>query len=189
MREELFSLFKERAEMVSAEVHRVKDVQRAVEFIRNALSEIASEQPGETEALLLRGSLLEGVNPAELELPGAKVYDENFDRLAPGVMIGISQLDLAIADTGTLCQDATDVKKRLVSTLPSVHIALVPTGGLVANLAEALEKFQGQVPGYLAFITGPSRTADIERVLTIGVHGPERLIVLFIDEVGGGSLA
>lgn len=188
MSEELFSLFKERAEMVSAEVHRVRDVHRAVEFIRNALREIASEQPGVTEALLLRGSLLEGINPAEFEQPGAKVYDDNFDRLAPRVQVGISQLDLAIADTGTLCQDATEVNKRLVSTLPSVHIALVPTGGLVANLAQALEKFQGRVPAYLAFITGPSRTADIERVLTIGVHGPERLIVLFVDE-GGGSIA
>ena len=39
--------------------------------------------------------------------------------------------------------------------------------------------------GYLSMITGPSRTADIERVLTIGVHGPERLIIIFVDELGG----
>jgi L-lactate dehydrogenase complex protein LldG len=39
--------------------------------------------------------------------------------------------------------------------------------------------------GYLAMITGPSRTADIERVLTIGVHGPERLIIIAVDELGG----
>jgi L-lactate dehydrogenase complex protein LldG len=39
--------------------------------------------------------------------------------------------------------------------------------------------------GYIAFITGPSRTADIERVLTIGVHGPQRLIIVAVDELGG----
>jgi hypothetical protein len=40
---------------------------------------------------------------------------------------------------------------------------------------------------YLAMITGPSRTADIERVLTIGVHGPERLVIVFVDEMGGSD--
>lgn len=188
MKEELFSLFKNRAENVSAEIYRAQDVCQAVGIIRSLLNQIAVDKPGATEALLIRGSILADIKPEELEQPGVKVYSDNFSGLAPRVQVGISQLDLAIADTGTLCQDATDVNMRLVSTLPGVHIALVPTDGLVTNLAEALEKYQGMVPGYLAFITGPSRTADIERVLTIGVHGPERLIVLFVDQVGGGSL-
>ena len=191
MTDELFSLFKHQTEKVSAEVYRVQGIQQAVATIKSILNQIAIDRTELTQVLLLRGSILADASLAELDQPGVEVQEDNFSGLAPSVQVGISQLDLAIADTGTLCQDATEVSKRLVSTLPPVHIALVPTAGLVDNLGDALEKYhsqgEGQVPGYLAFITGPSRTADIERVLTIGVHGPERLIVLFVDQVGGDN--
>jgi L-lactate dehydrogenase complex protein LldG len=48
------------------------------------------------------------------------------------------------------------------------------------------QKSEGPPP-YLSFITGPSRTADIERVLTLGVHGPERLVIVCVDDLGGGQ--
>ncbi len=89
--------------------------------------------------------------------------------------IGISQMDWGKADTGTLVQDATAVEKRLVSTLPLIHIALIATGKILPDLPSLLGAIDPRQAGYIAFITGPSRTADIERVLTIGVHGPERL--------------
>jgi len=50
-----------------------------------------------------------------------------------------------------------------------------------------LTSVEPNVTGYIALITGPSRTADIERVLTIGVHGPERLIIIFVDQLGGAN--
>jgi L-lactate dehydrogenase complex protein LldG len=108
--------------------------------------------------------------------------------------VGISQMDFGIADTGTLVQNATAVEQRLVSTLPSIHIAIVETGTIVPDLPAALGRFspgQGSAaagpPPYLSFITGPSRTADIERVLTIGVHGPERLVIVCVDDLGGAQ--
>ncbi len=82
-------------------------------------------------------------------------------------------------------QDATAIDKRLVSTLPFIHIALVATASLTPDMPTWLTQVQPMDSGYLSLITGPSRTADIERVLTIGVHGPERLIIIFIDELGG----
>ena len=99
--------------------------------------------------------------------------------------IGISQMDWGKADTGTLVQDATEVEKRLVSTLPLIHIALVATGKILPDLPALLTVIDPRKMGYIAFITGPSRTADIERVLTIGVHGPQRLIIVAVDELGG----
>lgn len=105
--------------------------------------------------------------------------------------IGVSEADFAIAETGTLLCDATDINARLVSTLPPVHVALVNADRLVAGLGEAIGPYvrgdRGPLPGCLSFISGPSRTADIETILTIGVHGPSGLHIIFVGRPGGGD--
>jgi len=98
--------------------------------------------------------------------------------------IGVSQMEWAIADTGTLVTDAAPVERRLVSTLPVIHMAVVATDALEADMPAALARIHPNQCGYISMITGPSRTADIERVLTIGVHGPSRLVIVFVDELG-----
>ena len=86
--------------------------------------------------------------------------------------VGVSEMEWGLADTGTVVQDATDPALRLVSTLPEIHVALLPASRILPGLADVLPKLDpGRAP-YISFVTGPSRTADIERVLTIGVHGP-----------------
>ena len=77
------------------------------------------------------------------------------------------------------------VEKRLVSTLPNIHIAIVETGRLVPDMPAVFANIRPEQTNYISFITGPSRTADIERVLTIGVHGPEKLIIVFVDDAAG----
>ena len=173
----LYEMFKSRAEVASAEVHRFPDQAKACEFVLELLKEqgvAEGPQPGAVWA----GRRL-------MEAPGLS-YDVTREAAA-GAKVGISEMDWALADTGTLVQDATEVEKRLVSTLPPIHVALVGTGQLLPDLAAVLGRIQPSKAGYLAMITGPSRTADIERVLTIGVHGPLRLIVVFVDEAGRGN--
>jgi L-lactate dehydrogenase complex protein LldG len=80
-------------------------------------------------------------------------------------------------------QDASAVDKRLVSTLPPLHIALISTAALLPDLGALFARVDPSKAAYLSFVTGPSRTADIERVLTIGVHGPERLIIVLVDDL------
>jgi L-lactate dehydrogenase complex protein LldG len=63
----------------------------------------------------------------------------------------------------------------------------VPAAGLLPDLPSLLKRVDPKKLSYLALITGPSRTADIERVLTIGVHGPKRLVVLFVDDLPSAS--
>lgn len=101
---------------------------------------------------------------------------------AAAAKVGISQLDWAMASTGSLIQNAAAIEQRLVSTLPAIHIALIATSRLVPDYAAVFARIRPEQTNYLSFITGPSRTADIERVLTIGVHGPEKLIIVFFDE-------
>jgi len=96
--------------------------------------------------------------------------------------VGISTAQAGIAETGTLILDSACERHRLVSLVPPVHIAIINASAIVATLADALTLLQkAEISPTITFITGPSRTADIELTLTIGVHGPQELYVI-VDE-------
>src|SRR5262245_1575367 len=94
--------------------------------------------------------------------------------------VGISNAQAAIAETGTLVLDSTCERHRLVSLVPPVHIAIVNASSIVETLSDALTLLQKdkEISPAITFITGPSRTADIELTLAIGVHGPRELYVI-----------
>ena len=181
----MFDKFKSRAEAVSAEVHRFYTKDEALMFIIDVLKkEAVSDSPG-AYAVWADCPFLKGIDRAVL---AGKIPGLTFDvtrETAAAAHVGISQMDWAIANTGTLAQDSTPVEQRLASSLSFIHIALVPTERLLADMPSLLTKINPKESGYIAMITGPSRTADIERVLTIGVHGPQRLIIVFVDDLRG----
>ena len=181
----MFATFEARAQAVSAEVHRYGTRQEAVQFLLDFLrAEAVADAPG-SYAVWADCPFLAGIDRAELarQVPGLSFGVTR--EAAAAAKVGISQLDCAIAATGTLVQDATPVELRLASTLPTIHVALVPTGELYPDLAAVVARLDPRHAPYISMITGPSRTADIERVLTIGVHGPKRLVVVFVDELEG----
>ena len=94
--------------------------------------------------------------------------------------VGITSAQAAIAETGTLVLDSTRERHRLVSLVPPVHIAIVEASTIYATLGETLSTLQNgqELSPAITFITGPSRTADIELTLTIGVHGPQEIYVI-----------
>lgn len=94
--------------------------------------------------------------------------------------VGITTAQAAIAETGTLVLDSSRERNRLVSLVPPVHIAIVDASSIFQTLGEALAFIHqdGNISPAVTFITGPSRTADIELTLTIGVHGPQELYVI-----------
>jgi L-lactate dehydrogenase complex protein LldG len=180
----MYQQFKARAEGVSAEVYRCETKSAAVErVIRLLQEEGVADRPG-AYALWADGTFLEGMDRQTLPaVPGLKF--EVTQELAADARFGISQMQWALADTGTLVQDSSAIEQRLVSSLPTIHIAIAPTDGILPDMPTLLTRLTPDKSGYIAMITGPSRTADIERVLTIGVHGPERLIIIFCDALGG----
>lgn len=97
-----------------------------------------------------------------------------------GFDVGITSAQAAIAETGTLVLDSAHERHRLVSLVPPVHIAIVDASTIYATLGETLAMLQNgkELSPAVTFITGPSRTADIELTLTIGVHGPQELYVI-----------
>jgi L-lactate utilization protein LutC len=96
--------------------------------------------------------------------------------------VGITTAQAAIAETGTLVLESDTERHRLVSLVPPVHIAIVDAESIVPTLGDALKLVAREnaldMSRTVTFITGPSRTADIELTLAIGVHGPKELYVI-----------
>lgn len=104
--------------------------------------------------------------------------------------VGISGANIAIAETGTIVIVSNEGNARLVTSLPPVHICILTPEKIVETIEEAstilkvLPKIStGQnITTYVSFITGPSRTADIEKEIVLGAHGPEELHIVIIDD-------
>ncbi|MFP4516889.1 MAG: lactate utilization protein C [Desulfovibrionales bacterium] len=104
---------------------------------------------------------------------------------AGGIDIGLTVVQYGIAETGSLVLDATNEDLRLATMIPEIHMAVLPVEMVFDDETGFLQEFSTRDTtraSYWSFITGPSRTADIERVLTIGVHGPLELHILLLEE-------
>ena len=101
------------------------------------------------------------------------------------VDVGITSAQAGIAETGTLVLDSSVERNRLVSLVPPIHIAILDASKIFLTLGETLAALQAgeELSPAITFITGPSRTADIELTLTLGVHGPQELYVIINDGV------
>jgi len=101
--------------------------------------------------------------------------------------LGVSVGRLAVAETGSVLLGSNDPRARMVGMLARTHVVVVGADALVSSLDDAATRIRALArPGpdqlrYVGFVTGPSRTADIERVLTIGVQGPRALHVVLIE--------
>jgi L-lactate dehydrogenase complex protein LldG len=104
--------------------------------------------------------------------------------------LGVTVAAHALADTGTLVVFASAGEHRLDSLLPPVHVALLAATTIVAGLGEAVEALRRasrfDAHSAITFIRGPSRTADIELTLTVGVHGPRRVHCVVWDDGARG---
>jgi L-lactate dehydrogenase complex protein LldG len=137
----------------------------SVEAARDYIARVVTERGG--PAVAARRPAVEQLGLANVSWLGA----------GPAVAeagVGITQADYALADTGTLVVFSEPGEGRALSLLPPVHIAILPESRILRGLDELLER-EPRFPersSAMVFITGPSRTADIEKTLTVGVHGP-----------------
>lgn len=100
--------------------------------------------------------------------------------------LGISSVRYAVAETGSLVVDAAPGQGRVVSLLPPKFLAIVEPAQIVPDLFDVftiLEPIKHQLPSNLAFITGPSKTGDIELKLVTGVHGPGDVTLAVIESM------
>jgi len=98
---------------------------------------------------------------------------------------GVTGVEVALADTGSLVLLSGTGRSLLASLLPRLHVAVVPASKILPSLAAWMQEGGARritSASQAVLVTGPSRTADIEMTLTVGVHGPARLVILLVED-------
>ncbi len=181
---DLAALFEEAARRVGAQTAQIPSAQAAVAYIRQRSQGLIVLPPSPT---------LERLDmAATLRQEGCELAGDDLRAVAPRAHAGVSGANFAIADTGTIVLESTAEATRLATTLPQVHFVLLDRRKVVVDGLAAVpwvRRFHQESPrNFLAYISGPSRTADIERVLTIGVHGPREVHILLMDDISDDFL-
>jgi L-lactate dehydrogenase complex protein LldG len=190
---EALERFRQEFERVAGVFHRVPTVRD----VPGAVLAIAREQRAQgivtwdppSLGLDLR-SALEGTGLSVAFAEGVGDADRRRHREeAARADLGVTGADFAIAETGTLVLLSGAGRPRSTSLLPATHVAVLDRTRLLESLEqmgvvlESLHLEPGRTSGaVISFITGPSRTADIELTLTRGVHGPKDVHAVFVDE-------
>jgi L-lactate dehydrogenase complex protein LldG len=99
----------------------------------------------------------------------------------------VSEAIYGLADPGSVVLAASPEEPRARSLLPEVHVTLVPEDRVLAGLDDLFAAVGADLPSSLAIVSGPSRSADIEQVLALGVHGPREEHVVIVPAGGQGS--
>lgn len=145
--------------------------------IANALTRIITDVKAQRLAISDNSEVERLLNLTDLEIEELAIAPDAHDVFSFDV--GITTVQAAIAETGTLVLDSTQERHRLISLVPPVHIAIVDASKIYETLGEVLAFIhKNDISPAVTFITGPSRTADIELTLTVGVHGPQELYVI-----------
>ncbi|WP_071545343.1 LutC/YkgG family protein [Pseudodesulfovibrio hydrargyri] len=193
---ELLALLQQAAGPLNLNVHVAEDTREAGQSIANLARVSETEWGGDKHVLMHDDALLHDLdlpghladdpiavdvarfNPGEDELAGKQRLRE----VAEKAYIGVTGADWCAADCAAIALLSGPGHGRAVSLVPSIHIAVLPLDRLVADLPEgyALLENHGNLPASFTFISGPSKTADIEAELVHGAHGPREMHLFVI---------
>ncbi|MDZ4186041.1 MAG: LUD domain-containing protein [Desulfuromonadales bacterium] len=130
------------------------------------------------------GSICASILPEELQAQLAGLVLSELSMAADATLC-ISFAEAGIAATGSILVQMTDPAERAATALATKHAVFLRSASIVPTLRDLSASLKAQLfgagPTYFSITTGPSRTADIERVLTIGVHGPKELHILLLE--------
>jgi L-lactate dehydrogenase complex protein LldG len=125
--------------------------------------------------------------PAIRQMLGTGIEEKMYNTTLADCDASITTCESLVARTGSIVLSAAGTSGPTVSVYAPVHIWIAFTGQLVYDIKDALqaikEKYQEQIPSLISFATGPSRTADIEKTLVTGVHGPKEVYLFLVDRI------
>ena len=124
-----------------------------------------------------------GIVPA-LREAGVEVFTDHIRLHAETAKGGISEAQYGIADLGTIMQVGDEIDARIVATMADDYIGIQKESTIVDDYDAMFDKLCSlpELPNFVGFVSGPSRTADIECVTTVGVHGPLRVNIVVIQD-------
>ncbi len=176
--DDLVQRFIEQSERLQTTVRRVP----AMSSIPGAVAEYLAELELGNRAIIWPGLDQLGWAAAGLEVEArAPVRDE-----PKPDMVGITGCFAAIAETGTLALLSGPETPASMALLPETHVAVVAKSRIVAHMEDVfalLRHERGEPPRALNFISGPSRTGDIEQTIVLGAHGPYRVHLVIVDAI------
>jgi L-lactate dehydrogenase complex protein LldG len=176
--EEQIELFRRNAEQLKAEFRVCADADDARQYLQ------ALAAAGGWRKVGLHGGGLVDAVASRLGLPVVNTDGGYALGDLEACDAALTECEVFVAQTGSVLVSAGSAGGRALSVLPPHHIVLARRSQMVPDLAAALrwvqEKFKGNFPSFLSFITGPSRTGDIERILVLGAHGPKKLTLLLL---------
>ena len=167
-----------------AEIGKLNGVTRRLtsrDELRTALAELVKAEDVKRATLWTTPDLAAWEVAGSLEALGVEIVSAQADKhLVAACELGVTGVDAALPETGTLQLRSSPERPRVVSLLPRVHLAIFTPAVLRADLHQAFA--DAKDAGYSVFVTGPSRTSDIELTLTLGVHGPKSLYAWVMNE-------
>lgn len=172
-------LFASHLEAVAGVCHRASTIEAAADALRAIIADHRAKRVARSNDPVVIQLLERVVGTFELSTPASP----RDDLLASDV--GLCRAVIGIAEHGTIVlpsgmTDPASERTRLVALLPRVHVAILRPSDIVGTLAEAIERLHPVAPT-VTFATGPSRTADIEQELVVGVHGPHAQHVILLE--------
>ncbi|MGC2166666.1 MAG: lactate utilization protein C [Gallionella sp.] len=166
---DLVSCFKERALKLSSDVLETQDKSTIPDLLAHYLTD---------KRLPLRGACWASLAKLPWNTAGLDMQSRPATNDDP---VGVTGAFCAIAETGTLMLLSGADTPATTSLLPETHVAIVDPRRIVASMEDAwalLRKEHKQLPRAVTFVSGPSRTADIEQTVTLGAHGPYRVLLI-----------
>ncbi|EFI35509.1 protein of unknown function DUF162 [Desulfonatronospira thiodismutans ASO3-1] len=207
MQNEMVETFTAKAKAVSAEVRHIKSMQEAFDYtvnicvdkeacqflmagcelpVSDEAQQLCEIKPGEKviAAPALDDKNLSGLT-SQAEKQGITTITSELRRYLGGIDIGLAVADLGLAETGTLVLKSASEDLRLATMICEINVMVLPLSRMRQGSYDAEKELSEMLrdgANYLSFITGASRTADIERVLALGVHGPLELHILLLED-------
>ena len=186
-REEMIQKFVDNLTLLGCAVHRVRDSGEALDKLTEIAraEELTKILASEDDVLAPMGLPAWGKSHNVEVLTSKDCKDrEDFKRIAfEEAQAGITGVDYAVAESGTLCLIHDEKQPRLVSLAPIRHIAVVPADRIrpvYESVTDEVFEAEGKAPSHLTFISGPSMTADIQATLFPGMHGPKTVTVILV---------
>ncbi len=187
-REQLVKRFEEEVKKVHGVVSRVSGPEELTALLGALIEEKAIHRIVRWDTLAL-SHLDTALTSAGAEVFPINLNEDESSRLDHRNALieadmGLTEVDYAIADIGSLVLKASGPQSRLASVLPPIHVAIVTPDKIVPSLSHLLPLLtsEGGLPSAVSLVTGPSRTADIETIRTVGIHGPIELQVIILED-------